>query len=129
MHAYRTDNLLVEYRELLFDRLRVDQRNFIYVDEQNPFEVYRELHRTITHYNKALKTLGGCQVVISALGSKLLSIGALLAAYELKDYGSGVGIAHVESRGYNFENEKDTEKVLSETTLSTLWLEGDCYAL
>ena len=123
----RTDNLLVEYRELFFDRLRVDQRNFIYVAEQNPFEVYRELHRTIIHYNKALKTLGGCQIVISALASKLLSIGALLAAYELKDYGSGVGIAHVETQGYHFESGGDMEKQLSRTDLSTLWLAGDCY--
>jgi hypothetical protein len=124
----RTDNLLVEYRELLFDRLRVDQGNFIYVDEQNPFEVYSELHRAIIAYNKALSTLGGCQVVISALASKLLSLGALLAVYELKDYGSGVGIAHVETNGYIFENAGDTEKILSETTPSTLWLAGDCYA-
>jgi hypothetical protein len=123
----RTDNLLIEYRELLFDRLRVDQRNLIYVDEQNPFEVYRELHRTIRDYNKALSTLGGCQVVISALSSKLLSMGALLAAYEMKNYGSGVGIAHVETKGHHFENSGDMENVLSETTPSTLWLAGDCY--
>lgn len=123
----RVDNLVVEYREILFDRLRVDPNNFIYVDEQNPFEVYNALYNAIVHYNSALKTLGGCQVIISALSSKLLSIGALLTSYELKNYGRGIGIAHVETTGYNFEEGKDLEKVLSGTTLSALWLSGDSY--
>lgn len=123
----RLDNLVVEYREILFDRLRVDPNNFIYVDEQNPFEVYNTLCNAIVHYNSALKTLGGCQVIISALSSKLLSIGALLTSYELKNYGRGVGIAHVETTWYNFEEGQDLEKVLSGTTLSALWLSGDSY--
>jgi hypothetical protein len=123
----RLDNLIVEYRAILFDRLRVDPNNFIYVDEQNPFEVYSKLYQTIVHYNSALKTLGGCQVIISALSSKLLSIGALLTAYELKNYGQGVGISHVETRGYNFKEGQGIENILSETILSTLWLAGDCY--
>lgn len=54
----RTDSLLVEYRELLFDRFRIDQRNFMYVAEQNPFEVYREIRKAILHYNEALGVLG-----------------------------------------------------------------------
>lgn len=120
----RGDSLLVEYRELLFDRLRVEPGNFIYVSEQNPFEVYREIHRTVYHYKEALKNLGGCQVVISATSSKLLSIGALLAAYELKN--EGVGVINVETQGYRIENDITTE--LHNTTLSTLWLAGDCYA-
>ena len=123
----RLDNLLVEYREILFDRLRVDSNNFIYVDEQNPFEVYSSLYNAIVHYNKALKTLGGCQVIISALSSKLLSIGALLTAYELKYYGGGVGISHVETTNYHFEQKKDLEKILADTTSSSLWLSGECY--
>ena len=89
----RTDDLIVEYRDLLFDNWRVDQRNFMYVAEQNPFEAYRAIHNTVLHYNESLKALGGCQVIISALSSKLLSIGALLSAYELKNYGLGVGVA------------------------------------
>jgi len=120
----RGDNLLVEYRELLFDRLRVEPGNFMYVSEQNPFEVYRETYRTIRNYKEALENLGGCRVVISASSSKLLSIGALLAAYELK--GEGVGMINVETQGYQIEN--DITKELHNTTLFTLWLAGDCYA-
>ncbi len=91
--------------------------------EQNPFEVYRQIHQTVKHYNEALKPLGGCKVAISALSSKLLSIGALLAAYELKGAKFSIGIANVEAQGYQIEG--DTESIKAE--LFTLWLIGDCY--
>ena len=120
----RVDELLIEYRELLFDRLRVEPRNFIYAAEKNPFEVYREVYRTVRRYDRSLKSLGPCQVAISALSSKLLSIGALLAAYELKE--QDVGVAHVESQGYYMERQLDTEE-LKNTELTTLWIAGDCY--
>src|SRR6266852_397064 len=47
-----------------------------------------------------LRPLGGCKVVVSAHSSKLLSVGALLAAYEERLRSADVGIAHVESQGY-----------------------------
>jgi hypothetical protein len=123
----RTDDLMVEYRELIFDRWDVNQKNFIYAAEQNPFGVYREIFGAVLHYNESLRPLGGCQVAISALSSKLLSIGALLSAFELKYYGLGVGVAHVETRGYEIENGADFKTELPKTELFTLWLAGDCY--
>ena len=123
----RGDDLLIEYRELLFDRGWVEQGNFVYASEQNPFEVYRQVFQTASHYNEALQSLGGCQSVISALSSKLLSIGALLVAYELKNQYPGVGIAHVETHGYNVDDKIDREKELENTELASLWLVGDCY--
>ena len=119
----RGDNLLTEYREILFDRLRVDPKNYIYVAEQNPFEVYREIFRTVQHYKKSLETLGGCQIAISASSSKLLSIGALLAAYELKN--QGVGIINIETYGYQIDD--DIESLLDKTELFTIWISGECY--
>jgi hypothetical protein len=96
----RGDELVMEYRELLFDQLRVEARNFIYASETNAFEAYRQLRRAILHYGKALKPLGGSNAVISANSSKLLSVGALLAAYELKRSRVNIAIAHVEAHGY-----------------------------
>jgi len=99
----RGDDLLVELRELLFDRWNVEPRNIIYASERNPFDLYRQILRTSYRYNEALEPLGGCKVVVSALSSKLLSVGALLAACELKQNGLSVGLAHVEALGYTFE--------------------------
>src|SRR6476620_1700630 len=122
----RCDTLLLqEYRSLLFDELKVEPRNIIYASEQNPFEAYRQLYRTIFHYSTSLKVLGGCNAFISPLSSKLLSIGSLLAAYEIKqDF--PVGIVHVESRGYQMltVEEKDND-----SELFSLWLAGECYEL
>lgn len=120
------DAIMIEYRELLFDQLRVEPRNIIYAAESNPFEVYRQLMRSILHYDRALKPLGGCKVALSAMSSKLASIGVLLSAYELghRDPKVTVGVAHVESQGYRVES----TGTATSTTLFTMWLSGECYA-
>ena len=121
----RTDDLLLEYRPYLFDRLRVEPANFMYVPEQNPFGVYREIVSAVMHYADALAPLGGCKVVISTLSSKLLSLGGLLAAYELKRKSYSVGIAHVESEGYEMPD-NTPETVLD--SLCEVWVAGEPYA-
>lgn len=120
------DAIMIEYRELLFDQLRVEPRNIIYAAESNPFEVYRQLMRSILHYDRALKPLGGCKIALSAMSSKLASIGVLLAAYELgrRSPKVTVGVAHVESQGYRVEQLGSAPS----TTLFTMWLTGECYA-
>ncbi len=123
----RGDEILVEYRELLFDQWRVEPRNIIYASEQNPFETYRQIHRAVRYYNQVLAPLRGCRVVVSAVSSKLLSVGALLASYELKGAEMSVGLAHVEAQGYNIDKEEREESVGSEEEIFALWLVGDCY--
>ncbi|MCW5943051.1 MAG: hypothetical protein KIS66_12525 [Fimbriimonadaceae bacterium] len=121
------DSIMIEYRELLFDQLRVEPRNIIYAAESNPFEVFRQLMRSILHYDRALKPLGGCKVALSAMSSKLASMGVLLAAYELgrRDPKVTVGVAHVESQGYRVES----TSAATPPTLFTMWLSGECYAV
>jgi len=122
------DDLVLEYREFLFDQLRVEPQNIIYASESNPFEVYRQLMRSIVHYREALEPLSGCKAVLSALSSKLLSLGALLAAYELSRGRTGddhvdVGVAHVDTQGYRLEDAEEEQAV----DLYSLWLCGECY--
>ncbi len=123
LNPRRTDKLFIEYRADLMDRLRVEPRNFLYVPEQNPFGVYRQVTSAVQHYAEALYPLGGCKFVFSALSSKLISLGCLLAAYELKKSNLAVGIAHVNSSGYAMTN-----KMPKETDLFEVWLAGDSYA-
>ena len=63
----RADDLIAEYRAILFDRLRVEPQNIIYASEWNPFEVYRQIYRTMERYNSALQALDKCKIVVSAL--------------------------------------------------------------
>jgi hypothetical protein len=117
----RGDNLVLEYRTLLFDQLLLDPRSFLYAAEQNPFEVYRSLREAVVRYRDALAPLGGCKVAISALSSKLMSVGALLAAYELKCLQVEVGVAHVDCQTYNFS------QLAAAPEYFALWLTGECY--
>jgi hypothetical protein len=125
----RGDNLFIEYQKYLLDNHRIDPRSFIYASEDNPFEVYRQLYRATEECRNTLKPLGGpegagCHVVYSALSSKLMSLGTLLAAYDLKTRETNkidVGIAHVGCNNYRLEEcEPDTE-------VFGLWLTGRCY--
>jgi hypothetical protein len=119
----RADNLVQEYRKLLFDRLQVEPSNFIYASEWNPFEVYRQIRMTIKRYNSALEALGKCKVVVSVLSNKLLSVGALLAAYEAKQNKYMIGISHVETHGYQIHG----DIVSCDPKLYSLWIAGECY--
>lgn len=124
-HPRRTDDLILEYRALLFDQLRIEPSNFIFAPEQNPFAVYRVILSAIEGYTASLEPLGQCKVVISALSSKLLSLGALLAAYDLKKANYPVGIAHVHASGYAMSSE--TLPHPSAGTLYEVWIAGEPY--
>jgi hypothetical protein len=120
----RGDNLVAEYHQLLFDRWQIDPRNFIYGSERNPFEVYRQITRTIDLYRESFRPLGEAKFVLSALSSKLLSVGALLVAYDFKVRGFEVGIAHVDCQGYRIAAPSDPP----DGELFGLWLTGECSA-
>ena len=117
----RADDLVRDHRDFLFGQLTLDAREFMFAAEDNPFEVYRQLRAAVLRYEDALSSIGGCRIAFSALSSKLMSLGALLAAYELKQGGTQVAVAHVDSHGY------DMEGIEAETELFGLWITGECY--
>ena len=118
----RADDIVIEYQTPLFDELHLDGRNFLYASERNPFEVYMRLRGAVLRYGDVFRILGGCRVAISPLSSKLMSLGALLTAYELKQLDYRVGIAHVDSQGYRIES------TVPRAELFGLWLTGECDA-
>lgn len=118
----RGDDIVMEYQNLLFDQLGIDPRNIIYASEFNPFDVYRQVRGAALHYHDVLGLIGGCRVALSAMCSKVMSLGLLLVAFELKSSNVEVGIAHIECQGYELpENPSiDVEPV-------GIWLAGECY--
>ncbi len=84
----RAEHLLIENREVLFDRLRVPFSNVLYVSEANPFEAYRQMLGAMSRYRKSLTILGGCRLAVTPLSSKLVTLGAGLACFETKLHGS-----------------------------------------
>ena len=101
----RGDNLILEYHRFLFEEHQLDTRSFLFASD----------------YRDTLRPLGGCKVAISALSSKLMSLGALLAAYDLKTVEMGVGVAHVECNSYHLDQIETASEVFG------LWLTGRCY--
>ena len=120
----RGDDLVSEYHSLLFDMWEVDPRGFVYADEQDPFDIYRQLAALSSDYSNSLDplraaNLGTANTVVSAHSSKLLSLGVLLAAFEHE-----LAIAHVEPTGYaNSGSGADWEA----NELFEIWLTGEPY--
>ena len=119
----RGDDIVLEYRKLLFEEARVDPRNILYASEMNPFEVYRQIRKTAIHYHEVLGLIGGCKVALSPLCSKLMSLGVMLVAYEMKTSDLfQLGIAHIECQGYELP-----EEVALDIQQVGLWIAGECY--
>ena len=115
----RGDELVAEYRSLLFDTWEVGPRDFIYADERNPFDIYRQICELALDYAKFLKPLGTANAVVSSNSSKLLSLGVMLAAFE-----QGLAVAHVEPTTYI---EGSTQGDSESNELFEVWLTGEAY--
>jgi hypothetical protein len=99
----RAERLLIEYKPQLFDKLQIPVSNVLYVSESNPFETYRQLLGAMERYRKSLTILGGCRLAVTPLSSKLVTLGAGLACFEMRlgkmgDY--GVAMPYAEPMRY-----------------------------
>jgi len=116
----RGDRLMLEYRRLLFDEIRLEPRNVIYAAERNPFDLYRTLGALRERYVTSLSPLGPVSMVLSSHSSKLLSVGVLLTAYE-----HNLIVQHVSPGAYGLHG-GDSE-VHSHDEVYDLWLTGQPY--
>lgn len=80
----RADNLLIEYQIPLFKSRPTPTSNIVYVHESNPFEAYRQLLSAMKRFQHSMKVLGNCRLVVTPLGSKLVTVGAGLACFEMR---------------------------------------------
>ncbi|WP_152032637.1 hypothetical protein [Ereboglobus luteus] len=113
------DLLYTEY----FENLRtwgVDDRDFLYAAESDPLDSYRTIHNLVSERHKLFAALGGSQVVLSPLGNKMLSVGAMLAAIDLD-----LPVVLVESIGYDEQIDAGTSSY--DLELRHVWLCGEAY--
>ena len=128
----RGDLILDEYQKLLYSNPDFDPKNIVYVNESNPFHVYRLLNQTIKRYKESFKLLNGCKIIVSALSSKILSLGAFMAVYEAKKDDQGkqnIGIKQVESLSHKIDDNavKEVDNMLVQNTSIHVWLAGSPY--
>lgn len=116
----RADRLVLAHQVELFDKFQVSTSNIIYANESNPFDLYRTLRRVSRGYRYALGPLGDTTVAISAHSSKLLSLGAVLAAYEDR-----LPIVAAQARDYVIDANADLDVLSADNHLISTWLAGE----
>lgn len=125
----RADNLLVEYKSPLFDSRETPTTNILYAHESNPFEAYRQLLGAMKRYRDSMSVIGGCRLVVTPLGSKLITLGAGLACFEMRpadlNEKYGVAIPHAEPTRYIASVEYLRR---SNPEISALLLTGEAYS-
>lgn len=114
------DVLAEEYLTELESGWSVDTRNLVYADESDPLDLYRTILRLDDLRKPVFKEAGGSLLVLSPLGSKVMALGALMAALE-----RDLPVAHLEPIGYYFESPVPRE--IAAPNLVHIWLEGDVY--
>jgi hypothetical protein len=124
----RSDRLLVEYREPLFDSRQTPVTNIMYVHEAHPFEAYRQLLGAMTRYKDSMDVLGGCRLVVTPLGSKLVTLGVGLACFEMRpdDMNAPYGVAIPYAEPTRYEVSGDVLRA-SKPDISCLLLTGSAY--
>lgn len=121
----RGDNLVNEYSTLLFEENQADPKNFIHADSSNPFDLYRSVVKMTRRYKSALKPLGDPVIVPSTHGSKLLSVGVLLAAHQ-----ESLSVINAGPQASKISAEVDDSAVaelLSRSRPTCMWLTGEPY--
>ncbi|PDT16095.1 hypothetical protein CO670_15045 [Rhizobium sp. J15] len=114
------DHLAEEYIVEFDSAWKVDARDVVYADEQDPLHLYRTILGLDDLRKPVFRGAGGSILILSPLGTKVMSLGALMAALE-----RDLPVAYLESIGYNFIPSVDLAS--SAPHLIHVWLEGDVY--
>lgn len=114
------DILAEEYLPQFEDVWTVDTRNIMYADEGDPLDLYRTILRLGDFRQQVFAETGGSILVLSPLGSKVMALGALMAALE-----RNLPVAHIEPIAYHFCDSLPTN--VDNPDIIHIWLEGDAY--
>jgi len=114
------DSLAAEYITEFESTWQVDASNIVYADEGDPLDLYRTILRLYDLRQRVFDEIGGSLLVLSPLGSKLMALGALMAALE-----RDLPVAYLEAIEYNLEPTAPRES--GALHFVHVWLEGDVY--
>lgn len=120
--ARRGDRLAEEYLNELESGWSVDTRNVVYADEADPLDLYRTILQLDDLRKPVFREVGGSYLVLSPLGSKVMALGALMAALE-----RDLPVAYLEAIGYHLD--ASTMATGGAASIIHIWLEGDVYPL
>ena len=113
------DDLVEGFSVELESAWQVDTRNLIHAADDDPLDLYRTILTIDDRRQEVFAQVGGSMLVLSPMGTKVLALGALLAALE-----RDLPVAYLESIGYEVEA---ATPVFSDPKFVHLWLAGDVY--
>ena len=114
------DALAEEYLTEIESTWSVDTRNIVYADEGDPLDLYQTILRLDDLRRPVFAETGGSTLVLSPVGSKVMALGALMAALE-----RDLPVAHLEAIGYDFDGALLAQE--GQSHLIHIWLEGEVY--
>lgn len=118
------DRLANDFISEIESAWEVDTRNVVFADEQNPLDLYRTILRIEDERKPVFENFGGSSVVLSPVGSKMLAIGALMAALE-----RNLPVYYVEAIGYDVDWGRAETSGAPHQMMSHVWLCGDAYSV
>lgn len=119
----KTGDQLAEVFQTEFeDSWDVDPRNIIYAAEDDSLDLYETILKLHDRREKAFGTLRGSQIILSPGGSKVLTLGAMLAAIALD-----LPVLYVEDASYQLGDVRSLEQRSKQSKMVHLWLLGDAY--
>lgn len=116
------DELLKDFSQELLRTWNVEPGNVIFAAEDDPVDMYRTILKTDQLRQLVFRNVGGACSIISPVGSKVLSIGALMAALD-----RDIPLYYVEAVSYRLELMEDAGREEG-PNLVHVWLAGDVYA-
>jgi hypothetical protein len=117
-----SDRLLAEYLPELENTWGVDAGSLIFADENDPLGLYRTILRIDDERALAFEALGSSLLILSPLGSKMLAVGALMAALE-----RNLPVYYVEALGYDVDWANAPEIDVRSPSIRHVWLAGEAY--
>lgn len=115
------DRLLAEFYPQLQD-WRVQQSSLAYAAEDDPLDLYRQLVRLQDLREGVFAPGRPSQVILSPLGSKLLAVGAMMAAVERQ-----MPVLYVEAPDFRADHVAMDSTRYTPDDIVHLWLAGEAY--
>lgn len=116
------DDLVQHYAEEFDGRWDVDARSIVYADERNPLDFYRTVLRIDDRRNPVFASTGGSLLLLSPIGSKVLALGAMMAAME-----RDLPVVYVEALSYTLSLGGGAPMQYTDDDLMHVWLFGEAY--
>ncbi|MBF0132449.1 MAG: hypothetical protein HQL75_07675 [Magnetococcales bacterium] len=116
------DSLVEAFQSEFENAWDVDYRNIIYAAEDDPLDLYETILKLYDKREKAFGGLNGSQIILSPGGSKVLALGAMLAAIALD-----LPVLYVEDVSYHLGDSSAMDQRSQASKIVHLWLLGDAY--